>query len=237
MTNDAGPAGGLGGRPRREPAPHRPPQQRRSHAAYGRMIEAAHRLLEERDFDSVSIRDLAAAAGCSIGSFYYRFQTKERFFEILIQDMVDRREAAVRIVFEQVPVADLPSMLARGALDNHRAHSGLLRSVIKKHLEGKRSWEPLSLMGRRITRQFQQRVAESRGTELTPLESERIDFAFVWLYGLLAQSLLELNTIYGMETAFFEEEAVKAFTQAIDRALGVGTQPGVPAKRKFPRRR
>jgi hypothetical protein len=74
-------------------------------------------------------------------------------------------------------------------------------------------------MGRRITTQFQQRVAEDRGAELTPLEAERIDFAFVWLYGLLAQSLLELNTIFGMETAFFEDEAVKAFTRAVERAL------------------
>jgi AcrR family transcriptional regulator len=65
--------------------PARQPQQRRSHAGYERMIVTAGRLLEERDFDAVSIRDLAGAAGCSIGSFYYRFQTKERFFQILTQ--------------------------------------------------------------------------------------------------------------------------------------------------------
>jgi AcrR family transcriptional regulator len=199
--------------------PARQPRQRRSHAAYERMIEAAGRLLEERDFDSVSIRDLAGAAGCSVGSFYYRFQTKERFFQVLIQDMIDRREKKVRETFQVVPLAELPSALARGALTNYRTYKGLLRSVIKKHLEGMRSWEPISLMGRRITTQFQRRVVEERGAELTPLEAERIDFAFVWLYGLLSQSLLELNTIFGLETPFFEDEAVKAFTQAVERAL------------------
>jgi AcrR family transcriptional regulator len=183
------------------------------------MIDAAGRLLEERDFDAVSIRDLAGAAGCSIGSFYYRFKNKARFFQILIQDMIDRREKDVAETFKTVPLQELPSALARGALTNYRDYKGLLRSVIKKHLEGMRSWEPISLMGRRIMTQFQRRVVESRGVELTALEAERIDFAFVWLYGLLAQSLLELNTIYGMETAFFEEEAVKAFTQAVERAL------------------
>jgi AcrR family transcriptional regulator len=199
--------------------PARQPRQRRSHAAYERMIDAAGRLLEERDFDAVSIRDLAGAAGCAIGSFYYRFKNKARFFQILIQDMIDRRERDVAETFKTVPLQELPSALARGALTNYRVYKGLLRSVIKKHLEGMRSWEPISLMGRRIMTQFQRRVVESRGVELTALEAERIDFAFVWLYGLLAQSLLELNTIYGMETAFFEEEAVKAFTQAVERAL------------------
>ncbi len=199
--------------------PARRPLQRRSHAAYERMIEAAGRLLEERDFDSVSIRDLAGAAGCSIGSFYYRFQTKERFFQVLIQDMINRREHQARDTFQRVPVAELPSALARGALTNFRAYKGLLRSVIKKHLEGMRSWEPISRMGRRIATEFQRRVAEDRGVPLTPLEAERIDFAFVWLYGLLAQSLIDLNTIFGMETPFFEDEAVKAFKQAVARAL------------------
>ena len=129
--------------------PARQPQQRRSHAAYERMIEAAGHLLEERDFDSMSIRDLAGAAGCSIGSFYYRFQTKERFFQILIQDIIEGREKKVRETFQVVPLAELPSALARGALTNYRTYKGLLRSVIKKHLEGMRSWEPISLMGRR----------------------------------------------------------------------------------------
>jgi AcrR family transcriptional regulator len=197
----------------------RQPKQRRSHAAYERMIMAAGRLLEERDFDAVSIRDIAGAAGCAIGSFYYRFQTKERFFQILIQDMIDRREKQVRETFQSVPFVDLPSALARGALSNFRTYKGLLRSVIKKHLEGARSWEPIARMGRRIVTEFQRRVAAERGVALTPLQAERIDFAFVWLYGLLAQSLLDLNTIFGMETSFFEDEAVKAFTEAIARAL------------------
>ncbi len=204
--------------------PLNPPRQRRSHAAYERVLEAADRLLENRDFDSVSIRDLAGAAGCSIGSFYFRFKTKERFFQTLIQDMIDRRERQVHETFETTPLEELPAALARGALANHRDYKGLLRSVIKRHLEGLGSWKPLSLMGRRIITRFQRRVVESRGVELSPLEAERIDFAFVWLYGLLAQSLLELNTIFGMEMAFFEEEAVKAFTQAIERALQRGAQ-------------
>jgi AcrR family transcriptional regulator len=199
--------------------PARRPRQRRSHAAYERMIEVAGRLLEERDFDSVSIRDLAIAASCSIGSFYYRFQTKEHFFQVLIQDMIDRREQEARETFQSLPLAELPPALARGALTNFQTHKGLLRSVIKKHLEGMRSWEPIARMGRRIATEFQRRVADERGMNLTPSEAERIDFAFIGLYGLLARSLLDLDTIFGLETPFIEEQAVDVFTEAIARAL------------------
>jgi hypothetical protein len=124
-----------------------------------------------------------------------------------------------RETFQSVTFADLPSALARGALSNFRTYKGLLRSVIKKHLEGTRSWDPIAHMGRRIVTEFQRRVAAERRATLTPLQAERIDFAFVWLYGLLAQSLLDLNIIFGMETSFFEDEAVKAFTEAVARAL------------------
>ena len=199
--------------------PLRRPRQRRSHAAYDRMIECACRLLGERDFDAISIRDLAREAGCSIGIFYYRFQTKEHFFQVLIQDMIDRRELAARETFQSLPLAELPPALARGALTNFRAHKGLLRSVIKKHLEGMRSWEPIARMGRRIATEFQRRVADERGVKLTPSEAEHVDFAFVGLYGLLARSLLDLDTIFGLETPFIEKQAVDAFSEAIARAL------------------
>ena len=150
------------------------------------MIVAAGRLLEQRDFDSVSIRDLARAASCSIGSFYYRFQTKEHFFQVLIQDMIDRREQQARETFQSLPLAELPSALARGALANFRTHKGLLRSVIKKHLEGMRSWEPIARMGRRIATEFQRRVADERGANANAIGGRAHRFRLclaVWAAG------------------------------------------------------
>lgn len=200
------------------PAP-RNPQQRRSQAAYDRMMAAARRLTSDRDFDAISIRDLAEAGQCSIGSFYYRFGTKEAFFDLLVDDMVERRKVEVVQTLVDHPIDRLPEALARGALDNHRAYAGLLRSVIKKHLEGEPKWERVSVMGRYAIAQFCAAVEADRGAPLSELQLERVTFAFVWLYGLLAQSLLGLNTIFGMETMFFEDEAVQAFKQAIEHAL------------------
>jgi AcrR family transcriptional regulator len=197
----------------------RRPQQQRSKAAYERVIEHARHLAHERDFDAISIQELARGAGCSIGSFYYRFGTKDEFFRVLVDDMIARRDKAVQETFRAYAVADLPAELAREAVANHRAYAGLLRSIIKKHLEGEPAWKPISLLGRRITTEYTRRVAEARGAPLSAAQIERISFSFVWLYGLLAQGLLGLNTIFGLEMSFFEEEAIASFQQAISHAL------------------
>lgn len=204
---------------------HRNPQQRRSQAAYERVMAAARRLTSDRNFDAISIRDLAAAGQCSVGSFYYRFGTKEAFFDLLIEDMVERRKIGVEQTLRNNPIDRLPEALARGALDNHRAHAGLLRSIIKKHLEGDPKWDRVSAMGRYAIARFGAAVEAHRGVPLSELQQERVTFAFVWLYGLLAHSILELNTVFGMETMFFEEEAVQAFKQAIEHALSDDPQP------------
>jgi len=197
----------------------RRPQQQRSKAVYERVMEHARHLARERDFDAISIQELARGAGCSIGSFYYRFGTKDEFFRVLVDDMIARRDEAVVDTFRIHKVEDLPGELAREAVANHRAYAGLLRSIIKKHLEGKPVWEPISLLGHRIAAEYVRRVAEARGVPLSRAQIERISFAFVWLYGLLAQGLLGLNAVYSLEMSFFEEEAIASFQQAISHAL------------------
>jgi len=52
-------------------------------------------------------------------------------------------------------------------------------------------------------------------------ERERINFAFVWLYGLLVHRTLRLNVIQGHTASdkVFEEETIRNFRQLIERAV------------------
>lgn len=205
------------------PRPARRPQQGRSLQTYQRMMDAGNALLLERNIDAISIKDIAARAGCSIGSFYYRFHTKEEFFASLIDAMIRHREQSVRIDFETVPIAEMPAALARGAIITHRRYAGLLRSAIKKHLEDGESWLEISRMGRRIVTEYQDRLAAERGEPLSDEQKDRISFAFIWLYGLLAQSVMNLNAIYGMDakTERFEHEVSRTFSDLIKQTFAV----------------
>lgn len=176
-------------------------------------------MMRDRDFDAIAIRDLARAGGCSVGSFYYRFGTKEEFFDLLLDDMIAQRQGEVQATLVSVHVDQLPAALARGALATHRANAGLLRSAIKKQLAGEGKWERVSAMGRRIAAGYSARVVAERDPPPTAAQLEHIAFSFMWLYGLLTQSVMGLNTIFGMESAFFEQEAVTAFERSIADAL------------------
>jgi AcrR family transcriptional regulator len=54
-----------------------PPRQVRSVDATWQIAEAGQRLLLEREYEDVSVADIAAAAERSVGAFYTRFPTKE----------------------------------------------------------------------------------------------------------------------------------------------------------------
>ena len=201
----------------------KPPLQQRSAAAHRRMVRAGLRLLELRDIDQISIRDIVSEADTSVGSFYHRFGTKEQFFNHLIDDMIVRREeAAMReIADRRVPITSTAEVLARGAMKNFRRHAGLLRSAVKWHIAGDRCWERINMMARRIVDEYQRRLSESLGRPIDTLERERINFAFVWLYGLLVHRTLRLNVIQGhtVSDKVFEEETIRNFRQLIERAV------------------
>jgi len=196
-------------------------RQKRSQAATARMLEAGRELLNERDIDRISVQDLVKAADASIGSFYHNFGTKERFFETLVRDMALTRESTAMAVFDSAPFAQLPDVLVRGAIENHRRYRGLLRSTIRQHLTGSTIWEPITAMGQHIAEEYMRRLEHHLGRSLEPREHERVAFAFIWLYGILAQSVLSLNTLadYHIPDHVFEEETTNSFTSFLSRAL------------------
>jgi AcrR family transcriptional regulator len=55
----------------------RPPKQRRSRESYERVLDAAHALLEENGFEGLTVQEVAARSGVSIGAIYERFGNKE----------------------------------------------------------------------------------------------------------------------------------------------------------------
>jgi len=191
------------------------------------MVEGALRLLDERDIDQISVRDIVGAAGTSYGSFYHRFGTKEHFFNYLIDDMISRRErdAMLELSGDDIAFDHLPEMLGRSAIANFRQHAGLLRSAVRRHIAGDGCWRRISKMSRRVVEKYIERVERALGRDLSDGEARQVSFAFVWLYGLLAYGTLGLNSFYGyaLTDELFEQETIRNFRQLIHHALPVGT--------------
>ncbi len=73
-------------------------RQKRSQKTYDALIGTTFKLLQQREFDAISIAELAQKAGYSVGAFYARFRSKDELFDALLaQHLEDRRTARTRI--------------------------------------------------------------------------------------------------------------------------------------------
>lgn len=66
------------------------PRQTRSARTLERILEACDRLLEERDFQAITMQDIAREAGVSVGNLYNRFPDRGA----LVEHIVVRQQAA-----------------------------------------------------------------------------------------------------------------------------------------------
>jgi len=77
------------------PARTRAPRQARSEATYRRLLDAAEALLTEESFDQVTVAEIAARAGVTIGAFYARFADKDALLEALEEQVTEAVLAVV----------------------------------------------------------------------------------------------------------------------------------------------
>ncbi|HSO23065.1 MAG TPA: TetR/AcrR family transcriptional regulator [Chondromyces sp.] len=83
------------------------PKQDRSRRTQARILDAAEAALHDKDFDAISILEIAAGASCSVGAFYARFSDKEALRESLIDRYLDD------LVTASAAFADEPSWRKR----------------------------------------------------------------------------------------------------------------------------
>lgn len=109
-----------------------PPRQLRSVEALLRISEAARALFAERDFEEVSVAEIAAAAGISVGAFYLRFPSKEYVVAFLVgevgRELRDRlREDSAPERWKGAPLEAVIDWYLGSAIHAFAAHRGVLR--------------------------------------------------------------------------------------------------------------
>ncbi len=111
--------------------------QPRARATRDSLLSAGRMLLAQRDFDELSIADIAGAIGLSVGSFYGRFQDKEAFFALLQEQVTAEWLATGRTVLRKAeesaraPGALIASVCA-ATVGVFRRDSGFIRSALKR---------------------------------------------------------------------------------------------------------
>jgi AcrR family transcriptional regulator len=110
------------------------PKQSRGHQARARLVESCLRLVEDRPFEQISIAEIAAEAGMSVGNFYRRFLSKEAILPDLFAIYEARFAEFAERVRQAPDFADLDlrarvTAVVQSTAELFRANRGLIQSL------------------------------------------------------------------------------------------------------------
>src|SRR5438132_8532685 len=121
--------------PRARTLPRKNAVQARSKATVDAILEATARILVKEGYDRASTNKIAEAAGCSVGSLYQYFPSKEA----LVAALIDRHMQQMTEIIEQqavrlmeAPLAFAVREIVRFMIEAHRVDPLLHRVLIEQ---------------------------------------------------------------------------------------------------------
>ncbi|MDD1519143.1 TetR/AcrR family transcriptional regulator [Bradyrhizobium sp. WBAH42] len=103
------------------------------------IVEIARGIISAKGLRSLKVRDVAEAAGCSVGSIYNEFGDFDGVILTVNRETVQALTARLRAVPAEGPVRQLYG-LAETYLDFFAAHANLLRSLFEHRMEDDRPY-------------------------------------------------------------------------------------------------
>ena len=192
-----------------------PVRQERGGRTRDRLLAAGQRLIAKRDFDSMSVADIADAAGCSVGAFYQRFRDKDAFFHALVAHYVSEARATTTRLFADYADDRLIGALVHATAARFRNFRGLIRAAIRKQIEEPAVWDPIRHQGHFAADSFIAWLAAHLCRQLTPDEIIATRFAFQVLYGTLNNAIINRPGPLDLADAEFVVQLERAFRLAL----------------------
>ncbi|MBU1375035.1 MAG: TetR/AcrR family transcriptional regulator [Alphaproteobacteria bacterium] len=177
-----------------DPTWTRPAYQNRSREQRDRLLKAGERAFAASGFWQTHITDIAKRAGCSVGSFYRRFEDKEAFFLALQSDMAARAEANITKFFED-PARDgegldeLMIRLTRNTARTVRGIEGYYRALFELSLRGQNVWPPMRRV-EAIEAEFLVKLFRRRGVAVDDKIQNRAHLAIRMMHGQIISAML-----------------------------------------------
>ena len=189
------------------------PKQSRSRARRAAMIALGGALLNDRDFESVSVAEITSALGFSTGSFYSAFSDKTAFFVAVQQDVNATLGAAIASELEIPAVramtpAERFSLCVDFSLRYLRSFGGVIRSALRYESRIPEAWEPHRRSGQRMT------AALVDG--LAPHDAERMSIAIQIAFGTMINAMLHDPGPLRLGDQSFADEMKRALTPYLE---------------------
>jgi len=156
----------------------RPVRQERSRRTRDKLLAAGHALLRDKPWAELSVSMIARKAGCSVGSFYARYGSKEEFFQALCADFLDSRIEYQETYWETVTDdTDLSRALVNNVLTIIKDHRNLWQAALTRAALDPKFWDIFRQSGITVFEKFAAHLEKRRGRPLNQAERERARFA------------------------------------------------------------
>jgi AcrR family transcriptional regulator len=188
-----------------------PVKQSRSQKTRDRLLAAGFKLLRRKDFDQLSVADIARAANCAVGSFYQRFFDKDQYFFALAEMRREQSRGQLENWYDGVKLESIVKRAIERELGFVLDHPDFWRAALRRGTTDPAFWEEFRALGRKSVDRFIAAYGELLGRSLGADEQEQIRFAFQMVRGTLNNTLINQPGPLALEDAGFRRQTERAF--------------------------
>jgi AcrR family transcriptional regulator len=188
-----------------------PVKQSRSQKTRDRLLAAGFKLLRRKDFDQLSVADIARAANCAVGSFYQRFFDKDQYFFALAEMRREQSRGQLDKWYEGAKLGSIVERAVERELGFVLEHPDFWRAALRRGTTDFAFWEEFRVLGRASVEVFIETYGKLLGRQITADEQERIRFAFQMVRGTLNNTLINQPGPLALEDAGFRRQIERAF--------------------------
>ena len=192
-------------------SPSKRARQKRGQLTYETLISTAFELLDEYEFDDVTIAGLTKRAGYSVGAFYAQFKSKDELLEAMVDRHLDERHRTrVRLIGDlssERTVTDLVADTVRYYWKRRR----FWRAALTRSMRDSEFWEPVRKHGWEYASLLISRVSLQANRPLTTEEETNIRFAFQILLGTINNTIINRPGPIFMDEQLFVDNLARAF--------------------------
>jgi AcrR family transcriptional regulator len=149
------------------PAARQRIKQKRGQKTYDALIATGFKLLAQREFEAITIAELARAAGYSVGAFYARFKSKDEFFDALIAQHIAERTRTREHLFATLPDDVWINEVLGESVNYYWKRRRFWRAALIRSIKDSHFWQPIREQAGMFASAFIRRISGEAGRPLT----------------------------------------------------------------------
>ncbi|WP_249779591.1 TetR/AcrR family transcriptional regulator [Bradyrhizobium sediminis] len=218
-----------------------PSRQKRSRETTAALLRAGADMLRTRSLAGLSIEALCAKVGVTVGAFYSRFESKEAYFNALIELAARDGESRLsRMVANEKAadgsLAELCRLVVHGLIGWIRKHEGVLRAALQHDDTRPNRWTTFKGLARATTGHATPPLLRIMGRGREAAKTRAIAFGFQVVLGTLVNAILNDPGPLSIHDDEMEARLSGCLLLLLEAELQA-TPPGAPVRGAIKRRK